>query len=69
MPCPKKVELLKSYHSATEAYMDSVTVLWAKIGTLNRADYDRIRLATERLRTKSEAARLGLELHMDTHNC
>jgi hypothetical protein len=69
MACREKVILLKAYRLATEAYMDSVTVLCAMTSVLRKLDYDRIRLATDILRNRSEEARLMLESHTDSHDC
>jgi triosephosphate isomerase len=56
MACWEKVKLLDEYHSALERYMDSVSVLAAKIKTATRADYDRLVCSSEHLRQESEGA-------------
>ena len=45
--CEEKVKLMEDYHRATEVYMDSVTVLSAKIDTAPKAEYERLRAVSD----------------------
>jgi hypothetical protein len=67
--CKEKAKLMDAYNRATEVYMDSVTVLSAKIGIAEKADFDRLMISSENFRRKSEDARVILEAHMDYHGC
>jgi len=67
--CEEKSTLLNKYIEATEVYLDSLSVLSARIGVIDRAEYDRLRQATENYRMKSEQARLSLDSHAGSHGC
>jgi hypothetical protein len=67
--CQKKVILLDEYVKTTEALLDSITVLSARIGKSDKAEYDRLREATEGSRMRSELARVALDSYVTSHKC
>jgi hypothetical protein len=54
--CDAKVKLLDDYVNATEAYLDLLTVLSARIRKVDKAEYWRLHAIADNCRTKSENA-------------
>jgi hypothetical protein len=69
MACQEKTTLLNKYLAATESFIDSLTLLSAKINVLQKPDYDRFRQAMEGFRAKAEEARTEFEKHVASHGC
>ena len=67
--CQEKAILLDEYVKTTEALLDSITVMSARIGKSDKAEYNRLREATEGYRTQSELARVALDSHVAAHKC
>jgi hypothetical protein len=66
---PPLARVSQYLRSGVNGWLTVTLQLNAKIGTLNRAEYDRVRLATDAFRTSSKEARFVLERHMASHNC
>lgn len=67
--CSKKTQLLADYQSATARFSLAVTDLNEKMGVSPKSEYDRLRMAADDARMKSEEARLALERHTAEHGC
>jgi hypothetical protein len=63
------VHLVDEYAAETSAYNRTVELLRSKLGTLPKAEYDRVRLLSEETRLRCEAARLALYRHILEHGC
>ena len=68
-PCDEKARLLKKYNEAAQAFANSVTELHRKISITPKAEYDRLRRASDEARLCAERARLALEHHIVAHGC
>jgi hypothetical protein len=67
--CKEKAGLLDYYVKTTETLLDSITVMSARVGKSDKAEYKRLREAAEDYRTKSELARVALDSHVAAHKC
>jgi hypothetical protein len=67
--CRAKEELLLSYQKTTAAFSAAVTLLQQKMGVVPKAEYDRLSIAADEARIRSEHARLVLEQHVAEHHC
>jgi hypothetical protein len=69
MTCDEKVLLQRRYARATGMYTDALTFLSARIGTVDKQEYERLRYIAERFRKASDYARMELEKHTADHGC
>ena len=60
---------MSEYEAATGKFSSAVTELRHKMGTVLKAEYDRLDRAANEARVKSEQARLALEEHIAAHGC
>jgi len=67
--CDERTRLLNDYSSATLALSASVDELIQKTGTALKAEYNRLKNATDQARIGAEQARLNLERHVAEHRC
>jgi hypothetical protein len=67
--CEEKTRLAEVYRDATEKFSHSVNELREKVGKSSKAEYERLRRASEEWRVHSEQARLALEQHVAAHKC
>jgi hypothetical protein len=68
-PCGEKILLMSDYETATKAFSAAVGELRSKMGTVPRAEYERLDSAANQARVKSEEARLAVERHIAAHGC
>ena len=69
MVCEEKMRLVSEFEAATKKFAEAVSELQYKMGTSQKADYERLGHATDEARVKSEQARLALEQHVVAHGC
>ena len=67
--CPEKAGLQSKWADATNAYARLVESWTNQIGTLPKAEYERLREHVETARKLSETLRKDLDLHIETHGC
>src|SRR5580698_2002147 len=67
--CEVKVELVAEFLNTTEAYLDSLSVLSARMGVVEKPEYERLYGIAQENRAKSERARTSLEAHVVSHGC
>jgi hypothetical protein len=67
--CEEKARLVTEYETATKKFAGTVTELQRKMGTSQKAEYERRSRASDDARVKSEQARLALEQHIAAHGC
>ena len=69
LACKLKGRLIAEYQKAAEVYAQSVNGLAHHIGGLTLAEYDQLRLATQRAKRSMHEARKNLETHISEHQC
>jgi hypothetical protein len=69
MACETKAHLVREYETATAAFSEAVAELRRNLGTITKAEYDKLDRASNEARVKSEQARLALETHIAEHQC
>jgi hypothetical protein len=67
--CKEKAKLLQEYVGATEAFLDSLTVLSSRLDTHNPAEYYRFQQSAAACRTKLDQAGIAFEQHLASHQC
>jgi hypothetical protein len=68
-PCGEKILLMSDYETATATFSAAVAGLRRNMGTVPRAEYERLDRAANEARVKSEQARLAIERHIASHGC
>jgi len=68
-PCPTKTALLNEYGNATKLYADAVGELAQRIGIVQRDEYERLRMASEKFRRLSSNTLEALDAHTREHGC
>jgi hypothetical protein len=68
-PCGEKILLMSDYETATATFSAAVARLRRNMGTVPRAEYERLDRAANEARVKSEQARLAIERHIASHGC
>jgi hypothetical protein len=68
-PCGEKVLLMSDYETATAKFSATVGELRRKMGTVPKAEYERLARAANAARFQSEQARLAVERHIAAHGC
>jgi len=69
MACEEKRRLVAEYETAAKKFAEAVSLLRDKAGTSVKKEYDRLALASDDARIKSEQARLAVEQHVAAHDC
>jgi len=69
MTCDEKERLANEYEATTAKFLEAVRQLQRDMGTSTKAEYERLRLASDEARVGSERARLALEQHVAAHQC
>jgi hypothetical protein len=69
MTCKEKTRLTMEYQSSTEKFSKSVSDLNNRMGKSSKAEYERLKRASEKARVHSEDVRLALEQHIAAHGC
>jgi Zn finger protein HypA/HybF involved in hydrogenase expression len=67
--CVTKTVLTAAWQSAADVYAQTVAELSRRIGTLSKAEYDRLSRAAENARKHSQEAQATLEVHIAEHGC
>ena len=67
--CPAKTALMAAWQSAAETYSKVVAELSRRIGTLPKAEYEKLRRAAENARHRSMEAQAELQSHIEEHGC
>jgi hypothetical protein len=69
MICEEKLRLLREYDTATKGLSTAVTKLSSQIGTSPKAEYEKLRVASDERRIGAERARQKLNRHVENHGC
>jgi hypothetical protein len=67
--CPAKLTLLVAWQNAAQVYSQAVAELTRKIGTVSKAEYEKLSHAAEETRNKALQAQADLEAHIVEHRC
>jgi hypothetical protein len=67
--CEEKVRLMSEYETATARFSAAVGELRREMGTVRKAEYERLDRVANEARVKSEHARLAVEQHIAAHGC
>ena len=69
MICEEKRQFFGAYQAITKKYSDAVSELHHKMGTVSKAEYDKLYRLTEELHAEVTRAQGELNSHVMAHRC